>query len=46
MEKRKTLGDKYVEFMGAWMAGSVMGNVVGRIVAFILIAWAFSSIVC
>jgi len=36
---KESLGNKYVTFMGSWMAGSIVGNILGRIAVYGFVLW-------
>jgi len=42
--ERKKLQDRYVEFMGSWMAGTVVGHFLGKIIAAGLIIYFIYSV--
>ena len=37
--KKESIGNRYVRFMGSWMAGIYIGNFIGKLAALVLIAY-------
>jgi hypothetical protein len=45
MEQKK-LSDRYAEFMGSWMAGTVIGHFLGKLVVAVFVIWMLGKILC
>ena len=46
MRDRRGIVDRYAEFMGSWMAGSVAGHLLGKAVVFLLAVWVIGKYAC
>lgn len=38
-QQKRPLSERYVSFMGSWVAGSLVGHVIGKIIGYCFIAW-------
>jgi len=45
-DKDKSLQDQYVDFMGTWTAGSLVGHMISKLLIPVLFVWGLYYIAC
>jgi len=44
--EKDTITNRYTKFMGSWIAGSIIGHFLAKIITFIIFMWLLNEFIC